>query len=45
MLDMAFGDTSPRGIPIYIGATDPKMLELAGEIADGVMLNYVVSVD
>jgi 5,10-methylenetetrahydromethanopterin reductase len=44
-LDVAYADTSPRDIPIYIGATGPKMLELAGEIADGVVLNYVVSVD
>jgi 5,10-methylenetetrahydromethanopterin reductase len=44
-LDVAFGDTSPRDVPIYIGATGPKMLELSGEIADGVVLNYVVSVD
>ncbi|MEW5960589.1 MAG: LLM class flavin-dependent oxidoreductase [Chloroflexota bacterium] len=44
-LDVAFGDTSPRDIPLYIGATGPKMLELAGEICDGVVLNYVVSVD
>jgi 5,10-methylenetetrahydromethanopterin reductase len=44
-LDVAYGDTSPRDIPIYIGATGPKMLELTGEIADGVVLNYVVSVD
>jgi len=44
-LDVAFGDTSPRDIPIYIGATGPKMLQLAGEICDGVVLNYVVSVD
>jgi 5,10-methylenetetrahydromethanopterin reductase len=44
-LDVAYGDTSPRNIPIYIGATGPKMLELAGAIADGVLLNYVVSVD
>ena len=44
-LDVAFGDTYPRDIPIYIGATGPKMLELAGEICDGVVLNYVVSVD
>jgi 5,10-methylenetetrahydromethanopterin reductase len=44
-LDVAFGDTSPRDIPIYLGATGPKMLELAGEICDGVVLNYVVSVD
>lgn len=44
-LDVAFGDTSPRDIPIYIGATGDQMLELAGEICDGVVLNYVVSVD
>jgi 5,10-methylenetetrahydromethanopterin reductase len=44
-LDVAYGDTSPRDIPIYIGATGDKMLELAGEICDGVVLNYVVSVD
>ncbi len=44
-LDVAFGDASPRDIPLYIGATGDKMLELAGEICDGVVLNYVVSVD
>ncbi len=44
-LDVAFGDTSPRDIPLYIGATGEKMLEMAGEICDGVVLNYVVSVD
>ena len=44
-LDVAYGDASPRDIPIYIGATGDKMLELAGEICDGVVLNYVVSVD
>ncbi len=44
-LDVVFGDTAPRNIPIYIGATGDKMLELAGEIGDGVVLNYVVSVD
>lgn len=44
-LDVAFGDTSPRDIPIYIGATGPKMLALTGEICDGVVLNYVVSVE
>lgn len=44
-LDVAFGDTSPRDIPIYIGATGDQMLEMAGEICDGVVLNYVVSVD
>ena len=44
-LDVAFGDTSPRDIPLYIGATGPRMLQLAGEICDGVVLNYVVSVE
>lgn len=44
-LDVAYGDTSPRDIPIYIGATGPKMLELTGEICDGAVLNYVVSTD
>jgi 5,10-methylenetetrahydromethanopterin reductase len=44
-LDVAYGDTSPRDIPIYIGATGDKMLEMAGMICDGVVLNYVVSVD
>ncbi|MBT5139837.1 MAG: LLM class flavin-dependent oxidoreductase, partial [Acidimicrobiaceae bacterium] len=44
-LDVAYGDTSPRHIPIYIGATGPKMLELSGEICDGPVLNYVVSTD
>ena len=44
-LDVAFGDTSPRDIPIYMGATGDQMLELAGEVCDGVVLNYVVSVD
>jgi len=44
-LDVAYGDSSPRPIPIYIGATGPKMLELSGEICDGPVLNYVVSTD
>lgn len=33
----------PRAVPIYIGGTGFQMLELAGEIADGVLLNYLVS--
>lgn len=33
---MAF---STKKIPIYIGAQGPKMLELAGAIADGVLIN------
>ena len=42
-IDVVHGDTSPRNIPIYIGATGPKMLELSNEIADNVVLNYMVS--
>jgi 5,10-methylenetetrahydromethanopterin reductase len=33
----------PRAVPIYVGGTGFQMLELAGEIADGVLLNYLVS--
>ena len=44
-LDVAYGSTVPRNIPIYIGATGPKMLQLSGEICDGPVLNYVVSTD
>jgi 5,10-methylenetetrahydromethanopterin reductase len=35
----------PISIPVYIGATGFKMMELAGEIADGVLMNYLVSPD
>jgi 5,10-methylenetetrahydromethanopterin reductase len=31
---------SPRDLPIYIGATGPAMLRLAGQHADGVLFNY-----
>ncbi|NPA30659.1 MAG: LLM class flavin-dependent oxidoreductase [Chloroflexi bacterium] len=41
-LDVVHGRREPRNVPIYIGATGPKMLALAGEIADGVLLNYCV---
>lgn len=44
-LDVAYGDTSPRDIPIYLGATGEKMMELTGEICDGAVLNYVVPTD
>lgn len=43
MLDVVYGRKEPRNVPIYIGATGMKMMELAGEIADGVLLNYLVS--
>ncbi|MGZ8578084.1 MAG: LLM class flavin-dependent oxidoreductase, partial [Actinomycetota bacterium] len=42
-IDIVHGDRSPKEVPIYIGATGPRMMELAGEIADGVVLNYMVS--
>ncbi len=42
-LDVVYGRKGPRNVPIYIGATGPQMLELAGEIADGVVLNYLVT--
>ena len=41
-LDVVHGRREPRHVPIYIGATGLKMMELAGEIADGVVLNYCV---
>lgn len=41
-IDIVHGDRSPRDIPIYVGATGMQMMELAGEIADGVVLNYMV---
>ncbi len=41
-LDVVHGRKEPRNVPIYIGATGPKMLQLTGRIADGVLLNYCV---
>lgn len=31
----------PQPVHIYLGALGPKMLQLAGEIADGVLLNWI----
>ena len=42
-LDVVHGRKEPRNVPIYVGATGPKMMALTGEIADGVVLNYLVS--
>jgi 5,10-methylenetetrahydromethanopterin reductase len=39
----AHGDRSPKQVPIYIGATGMQMMELAAEVGDGVVLNYMVS--
>jgi 5,10-methylenetetrahydromethanopterin reductase len=44
-LDVVHGRREPRNVPIYIGATGPKMMELTGEIADGAVLNYCVPPD
>ena len=41
-IDIVHGDRSPKHVPIYVGATGMRMMELAGEIADGVLLNYLV---
>lgn len=41
-LDVVHGRTEPRNVPVFIGATGPKMMEMTGEIADGVVLNYCV---
>ena len=42
-IDIVHGDRSPKHVPIYVGATGMQMMELAGEIADGVLLNYMVA--
>lgn len=42
-IDIVHGDRSPKNVSIYIGATGMKMMELSGEISDGVLLNYLVS--
>lgn len=41
-LDVVHGRREPRNVPIMIGATGDMMMELTGEIADGVVLNYCV---
>jgi 5,10-methylenetetrahydromethanopterin reductase len=42
-LDYVYQERRPKDVPIYIGATGMRMMELTGEIADGVVLNYLVS--
>ncbi len=42
-LDVVHGDSGPRTVPVYVGATGFKMLELTGHFADGALLNYLVS--
>jgi 5,10-methylenetetrahydromethanopterin reductase len=44
-LDYVYQERRIKDVPIYIGATGMQMMELTGEIADGVVLNYLVSPD
>ncbi len=44
-LDYVHQERRAKDVPIYIGATGMKMMELTGEIGDGVVLNYLVSPD
>ena len=40
----SLGDAAPQGkVPIYIAALGPRMLRLAGEIADGVLLSWTAA--
>jgi len=41
-LDVVHGRREPRNVPIMIGATGDKMMEMTGEIADGAVMNYCV---
>jgi 5,10-methylenetetrahydromethanopterin reductase len=41
-LDVVHGRKEPRNVPIYIGATGDQMMEMTGEICDGVVMNYCV---
>lgn len=42
-LDYVHQPRRAKDVPIYIGATGMQMMELTGEIADGALLNYLVS--
>ena len=44
-IDIVHGDRAPKHVPIYVGATGMQMMELAAEISDGVVLNYMVAPD
>jgi 5,10-methylenetetrahydromethanopterin reductase len=41
-LDVVHGRREPRNVPILIGATGDQMMEMTGELADGVVMNYCV---
>jgi 5,10-methylenetetrahydromethanopterin reductase len=42
-LDYVHQERRAKRVPIYVGATGMRMMALAGEIADGAVLNYLVS--
>ena len=42
-LDYVHQERRPKDVPIYVGATGMQMMELTGQIADGAVLNYLVS--
>ena len=42
-LDYVHQERRAKDVPLYIGATGMQMMRLAGEIADGAVLNYLVS--
>ena len=41
-LDYVYQERRAKDVPIYIGATGMQMMELTGQLADGVVLNYLV---
>src|SRR5690606_24452379 len=41
-LDGVHGRKGRANVPIYSGATGPRMMALTGEMADGAVLNYLV---
>jgi len=42
-LDYVYQERRPKQVPIVIGAKGMQMMQLAGEIGDGALLNYLVS--
>jgi 5,10-methylenetetrahydromethanopterin reductase len=42
-LDYIHQERRAKQVPLYVGATGMRMMALAGEIADGAVLNYLVS--
>lgn len=42
--DRMYAENQPVQVPIYAGAVGPRMLELAGEVMDGVYLDFLLPV-